>query len=894
MMYRRLLLLFPHPFRARFGGDMAEMFADRMRAAREQGLFAVLSFWARTVSDVIAHGIAERRAAARASSRAAGSTLMLDSLIQDVRYAFRTFRRRPGFTAVALVTLALGIGANTAIFSVVHAVLIRDLPYPDADRIVSVYEMYRRNFSRMVANPFNFDTWERRAHSFERLAAMRAASVTLTGAGESVVVFSQQVTPAFFEIMGGPAVGRALTHADADGPAVAVISAHLWRTRLGESANVLGSTITLDGVPAQIVGLMPETFRFPSRTDIWRPLGLTPTVRANMTSWFLGVVGRLKPGVTIDQAQAELDAISADLAAQFPKARQNRGAWVIKLHDDLVFRVSDSVVLLQLVAGFVLLVACANVANLLMVSASARRREISIRTAIGAGRARLIRQLMTESVLLSSAGAIAGVAIAIGGIRLLVAFAPGNTLPATAVVGINATVLAFTGAVAVLTGMLAGVAPAFISARGATSWTLKETGAAAGSGNRSQRWLRSALVGAEVALSLVLVAGSALLVQSFIRLNAQQTGFSRDGVLTGLVTLPRWRYKDPATISAFWRDLFDRLAHAPGVTLAAGSTALPFSNWEWQTWFEVEGRDAPQDNGSSIRTVTPGYFSALDIPLRGGRAFTAADTFAGEPVVIVNESFARRHITGNPIGQRLRTERPGSGPASTTLINAARPPEFTPRWMTIVGVTGDTRHVRLDWAAEPEIYRPLAQTSATTMMVIALRTERGGDGATLIPALRDSVSAIDRDVPIESLRTMDAAIDQTTAQRRFETGLMTLFASLAAVLAMVGIYGVMSYAVGLRTREVSIRLALGARPAQIKRLMVRQGLVPVVIGLAIGVVGAQYAGRLIEAQLFAVTRHDASTYAGAAAVFLIVAAIACWMPARRTSRVQPVSVLRSE
>ena len=891
-LYRLLLRIFPRDFRARFGADMADVFADRLRAARTRGLVAVLALWMRTAADAIAHGIAERRAADRSTEHFPLRSPMRDSFVQDARYAIRAFRRRPGFTAAALVTLALGIGANTAIFSVVHATLLRELPYPDAGRIVRVYEMYRRNFSRFVANPFNYDTWERRATSFERLAALRGGYATLTGAGDPEVLHVQSVTPSFFEIMGAPAIGRALTDADFGSGAV-VISSRLWTTRFGKAPGVLGSTITLDGVAVPVVGIMAETFRFPERTDAWRPLQLTPQARANMNSWFLGVVGRLKPGVTIEQAQTELDAISSDLAAQFPKQRRDRGAWVIGLHDDLVANVSDSVVLLQSVVGFVLLVACANVANLLMVSASARRREIAIRAAMGAGRMRIIRQLVTESVLLATAGAALGAMLAVWGVDALTSFAPERTLPETAAVGVNGVVLLFTLSIAAMTGLVAGVAPAILFSRAEAAGTLTDTAiTTSGPGRLAQRLLRAGLVGTEVALSLILVVGSVLLVQSFLRLNAQETGFARDRVLTALIQLPSWRYKAPEPIQAFWSELFNQFDRTPGVRQAAASSALPFSNWEWQTWFEVAGRDAPPDNGASIRTVTPRYFEALDVPIKAGRAFTNLDTSTSDPVVIVNESFARAHVNGNPIGQRLRTERPDQRAASTTLVNAAKPPEFAPRWMTIVGVAGDTRHTRLNVAAQPEIYRPLAQTGATSMMVVALRTD--GNASALAPQLRDIVKTIDKDVPIEQLRTMAAAIDQTTARRRFEMWLMTLFAALAALLAIVGIYGVMSYVVGLRRREAGIRLALGARPAQIKQLMLRQGLGPVAIGLVAGLIGAPFATRLIEAQLFQVTRHDVWTYTGVTFAFLVVAALACWMPAQRTSRVEPVSVLRTD
>ena len=882
-VYRWLLRFFPPSFRDRFGDDMAEVFGDRVSRARAQGRLAVARLWARTILDVAAHGLAERRSA-RALTRTKTMTIS-QSIAQDVRFALRAYRARPSVTIAALITLALGIGANTAIFSVVHAVLIRDLPYAGGDRIVHVYESYRQNRGRMVANPFNFDTWQRRARAFERLAATRTEQATLTGAGEPRRIWTLRVDGDFFPIFGLPAaLGRMLTAADAeqDQPVV-VLSHRFWTSTLGADPAVLGRTLLLDGASVSVVGVAPLDLRYPERTEIYRPLQLTAAVRANRTSWFLGVVGKLQPGVDIASAQRELDAISAEIARIYPE-RKDRGAWVVPLHDDLAARAATNLRLLQGVVVLVLLIACANVANLLLASGSGRRREIGIRASLGASRVRLARQLVTESVLLSLAGGALGLVGAAWGVQVLVAAAPELTLPDAGAIGIDGVALAFTVGVALATGGAAGLAPAALFASPRVVDALKGIGtAAADRGRPAHRLLRSTLVAVEVAISLVLIAASVLLVRSFVQVMSQARGFDADGVLAATITLPSQRYKEPAAQQAFWNALLPHLRALPGVTGVGGSNALPFSAWEWQSWFEVQGREGDRNSGVSTRTVTPGYFDVLRIPLRQGRLFTDADVAGGEPVVIVNEAFVRQHLGGvDPIGQRVRTDRGGGGPG-TTLI--------TRQWMTIVGVIGDTRHVRLEEGPEPELYRPLAQSSSW-MLVFALRAD--GDPRGLDRGVRAAVARLDPDLPLEQVRTMDEAIGRTTSQRRYYMTLMSLFAALAVVLAIVGTYGVMSYTANLRRREIGIRMALGASATGVRTLLVRQGLRPVLAGIVVGAVASYWTSQLIRDQLFGVEARDPHTIAGAAMVFVVVGALACWVPARRAGGVDPVIVLRSE
>jgi putative ABC transport system permease protein len=825
-----------------------------------------------------------------------GPHLQVRATLQDIRFGVRNLRAHPGFTAVIITTLALGIGANTAIFSVVHSVLIRELPYPDPARLVRIYETFGGNrHVRGVANPYTYDVWERQTRSFSGLSAMEGGSATLTGAGDPERVRVYGVTASFFDIMGRQAaLGRVLSADDADAARPVIVISHgLWQRRFGRDPNVIGRTVQLDGDWVSVVGVLESSFAIPENCDVWRPYVLTPKARAVMGSWFLGVIGRLAPGVTIDQAQAELDAISAQLTAQFPTRRKGRGAWVVGLQEDLGFRVEEALWLLQGVVGIVLLVACANVANLLVASASGRRRELSIRASLGAGRLRLIRQIVTESVLVAVVGGLAGAVIAAWGVPVLVANAPEYTLPANVAIGVSPIVLALTLGVSVLTGIVSGIAPALLFSRPATADSLRGASTnVAGPGTTGQRWLRFGLVAGEVALAIVLVTGSALLIRSFARLTRQPTGFSPERLITATISLPERSYGSPAAQQRFWGALFERLRATPGAIDAGASTALPFSNWEWQTWFEVRGREDVKNDGTSIRTVTPGYFNTLGLPLLSGRLFSDGDVSGADPVIIVNEAFARVHLPGmNPIGQQVRTERPGGGAGTTQLIGVRSELAPSARWMTVVGVVGDIRHTALDDAPQPEIYRPLAQW-ATGMMVVAVRT--ASDPEPLGARLRQHVHDIDPSLAVEQVRTMQAAIDRTVARRRFEMWLFSLFGTLGGVLAAIGIYGVMSYVAGLRRREMGIRLALGARPSHVKLLVTRQGLRPVVAGLAIGLTSVWWLSALLESRLFGVTPHDPASLASTAIGFLVVALLACWVPARRAGKADPVAILRSE
>jgi putative ABC transport system permease protein len=863
-LYRLLLRLFPASFRARFDDDMADVFRDRLARARAAGPHAVVALWLSTLADLARHGLAERR--------------LMRGVIQDLRYALRAIRRQPGLAAAALVTLALGIGANTAIFSVVHAVLIRPLPYPHADAIVQLYATHRApDFTRGVLNPFDLDLIERRTTTFEALSPLRFGSATLTNAGDPARLRMLSVMPSFFDVMRTPpALGGVFTPDQArTGAQVVVISHRLWTERLQRRADIAGATLLLDDVPWTVVGVMPETFAYPADIDLWRPLVLTAKDRADMGSWYLGAIARLKPGAPIETAQAELDGFAADLAAAYPKQRGNRGFSLIGLQEDLAFRSADGLRLLQGVVVVVLLIACANVANLRLAEMQSRRRELGVRAAIGASRRRLVRQLLTESLVLAAGGAAIGTAVAVWGVRALVALAPPYVLPDPDSIGVSGAALAFTAALAGVTAALFGVAPALLAAPPPVAALDGARTASAGLALARRQRLRSALVAVEVALALVLVAGAGLLVRSFVLLMRQPTGIDADRVLTAQLTLPAARYGSDEARSRFWRDVVDRLGTLPGVVHAAGSTALPYSLWEWQSAFVVEGLEHVPNNGAGIRTVTPDLFATIGVPVLLGRSFTAADTADAERVVIVSDAFVRRHLDGAPpLGRRLASNR-------------ARP-----EWATIVGVVGSTRHRDLTEDLRPEIYYPLAQTTAPSTFLFAVRT--AGDPAAVAPLLRSTIAALDPGLPVLDVSTMAALVDAKLAVPRFTMGLLGLFAALAVALAATGVYGVMSYVVGQGRREIGIRLALGARAWRVQRRVVGQGLAVVTAGAIAGITGAYWLTTLLESELFLITPHDPWTFAAAAAALFGIAALACWLPAARVSRVDPASVLRAE
>jgi putative ABC transport system permease protein len=880
-MFRLLLRLFPASFRDRFGHDMEELFADRRRAARRTGRLAVAALWVRTAGDLIAHGAAERRAARAASvTRRRGATTTMQTIAQDIRFAIRTFRRRPAVTVVALITLALGIGANTAIFSVVHAVLIRRLPYAEPSRIVRIYSTHRLyNFTRGVANPFDFDYWQQHASSFSKLAVMNYASAALTGAGDPVQLRGQAVMPAFFDVLGAhPSKGRLFTAEEArDQARVVVLSDRIWRSKFGGRDDIVGHTIALNERPWTVIGVMPERWSFPDDMDFWQPVELKPEERRQLGSWYLGVIAQLAPGVTVEDAQQEMNRLARDLEGAYPKQRANRGFSVISLRDDLAYRAADGLRLLQGVVICVLLIACANLANIQLAQAIGRRREFGVRSAIGASRARLVRQALTESVLLALAGGAIGVAIAFWGVRALVALAPPFVLPDPDSIRVSWQSLAATGAIAIVTGLVFGAGPAWLLSSPAIADEVAHgTRTAPGGLNWSRRqWLRAGLVAAEIALAFVLVAGAGLLMRSVTTLLRQAPGFRTDHLITAQVSVPAKRYPSAESRLAFWQALNERLAALPGVVGAAGSSALPFTNWEWQADFVIKGREDVPNDGAGVRSVTPEFFPTLGIPVLAGRPFTADDSATSPAVAIVSDAFAREHLPGlDPIGREIS-------------FGSAKPV-----WATIVGVVGATRHRGLDEDLRPEIYRPISQHEGTNTFLYVLRTAT--DPAAFVPAIRRAVGELDANLPVLEMKTMDALIAARLAERRFYLTLLTLFAVLAGALAAVGIYGVMSYVVSQGRKEIGIRLALGARPAQVRRGVLGQGLRVVIAGSAVGMLVALKLSSLLESQLFRTTTHDVPAFATAAVLLIGVAALACWIPASRTSRVDPVGALRAD
>jgi predicted permease len=697
---------------------------------------------------------------------------------------------------------------------------------------------------------------------------------TLTGSGDAERLLVQDVMPGFFDVMGHPRLGRAFDAGEAETDArVAVMSHRIWASRFGSDPDVLGRTVRLEGEAWTITGVMPRSFDYPASTAFWRPLHLSAEDRAPGRRWYLGMVGALAPGVTLDEAQADMDAIAARLSAESPDTPAV-GIWLVGLHEDLVHDVSSGLMLLQVIVALVLLIACANLANLQLAVASGRRRELGIRAAIGAGRLRLARQLMTESVLLAVAGGALGAGIAVWGVPALVALAPDAIRPTLAHAGVSGGVLAFTLAVSTVCGLVFGIGPALLFSRADAIGTPGADSAGADSPRRrGLRALRGSLVTGEVALAFTLLFGATLLIASFARLVAQDPGFAPDDLLTAEITLPQDPYESADRRRVFWAELLERLRALPDVSDVAASTALPFSNWESQSAFQIEGREPSPQQRTSVRTVTPGYFEMMHIPVVAGRSF-AHDEPPGDGLVVVNDAFARAFFDErDPVGQRLRTN-----PRSET-------------WMTVIGVVGGTRHVRLDSEPAPELYWPYGQ-STPAHFTLALRLR--GEAPQIADHLRAVVHDLDPTVPVQSVATMSSLIDQTTARRRFHMTLLATFAALAGVLAAVGLYGVMTYVVSLRWRELGIRMALGARPGAVLALVVRQGLRPVLLGLALGAVAVVNVSGVLRSELFGIEPTDPAALGVTALSFLAVALASCYLPARRLLGLDPVQAIRRE
>jgi putative ABC transport system permease protein len=802
------------------------------------------------------------------------------TLVHDLRYAVRLLRAKPGFAAVAILTLALGVGAATAIFSVVHAVLLSPLPFRDADRLMNVH-ITSRDGATFPLPDTDFIAWRAQNRTADVVAVFENDAVTLTGDGAPERVAGAAVTDRFFDVLGArPLIGRVLQDGD-DRPGAAktaLISHGLWTRRFHGDPSIVGRTVALNGESHIIVGVMPAAFRFPdARVDVWRVLTTNPPRRRG--PFYTWGIARLKPAVGIAELRVNLDAISNGLKRDYPGPND----WVltaIPLQDSIVGDVRTILYALLGAVGVLLLIAATNVANLLLARAAARDREIAVRAALGAGRGRIAAQLVTESLVLALAAGAAGMIIASWGTRGLLAIAP-QGIPRLAEVRMSVPVFVFTFAVAALCGVLFGVAPALRASRTPLVETLKE-GGRSGPGV-SHRRAQRLLVVAEIALALMLSVGAGLMIRSFAALQRVSPGFEPSHLLTFRISLPRAQYDTSPKVRDFYLSLVQRLEALPGVRAAGLTISLPPHLLQMTDNFMTEGMTLPPDRSAPVGPllfVSERYFSALGTPLLRGRFFTERDDRGAPEVVIVNEALAKQYFAGeNPIGKRLKNGGP------------ERPIGPDNRWMTVVGVVGDVNYSGLDVAPEPTVYYPFRQAANTTQYVV-VRT--AGDPTSVASAARDIVAALDKDLPIANLATMDEMMAASVAAPRFRTTLVAIFAAVGLLLAAIGIYGVMSYAVTERTREIGVRAALGAGRGDVLRLVLGETILLAGVGVGVGVAGALATTRLIRALLFHVEPTDSATFAAIALILFATALIASYIPARRALRVDPMVALRYE
>ncbi len=807
------------------------------------------------------------------------------TLLADLRHGLRLLVASPAFTAVAVAALALGIGANTAIFTVVNAVLLRSLPYRDPATLTMVWEKPvgpGHRTDRNVVSPANYLDWKDQNHVFSEMSVvMDFLHSTLTGLGEPEELLSGAVSSSFFHVIGvQPILGRTFAEGEdqKDHDKVVLLSHALWQKRFGGNPDVLSRSVVLDGVPYQVIGVLPQDFRWNSRaTDLWMPYVLDPARNYRATSGrYLAVLARLKAGVSLTRAQSELSTIAKRLEEQYPAFNKNWSVTIVPLHEQAVGGVRNILIVLIAAVGFVLLIACVNVANLLLSRAAVRQREIAVRTALGAGRWRLVRQLLTESLLLAVVGGVAGLFLAWWGTGLLVTLAP-KDVPRLSEVGIDWRVFGFTAAIALATGALFGLAPAVVASKPDLNDALKETGRANTGGLQRHR-LRSLLVVAEVALALILLIGAGLMIRSSQKLQAVDPGFRTDKMLTMRVALPSSRYGKNPQVVGFFQDALARIESLPGVRAASAINFLPLTGRASATDFEVVGRPKPpagENPITDVRVADPKFFRTMGIPLLRGREFTAHDTAGSPKVLIINEALARSVF-------------PQEDPIGKKLIIGWDPPLVEDE---IVGVVGDIKHYGLDTASRPTIYWPEARYPYNVMTLV-VRTS--SDPENLAAAAIREIRAIDPDQPVSDVRTMEAVVSESVSGQRFNMVLLGIFAALALVLAAVSIYGVMAYNVAQRTHEIGIRVALGASHADVMRLVVGQGISLALAGIAAGVVGAFALTRLMSTLLFDVTPTDPATYAAVSALLALIGLAATYIPARRALRVEPIVALRCE
>jgi len=814
-----------------------------------------------------------------------GKINVFADLRQDLRYGLRTLAKNPAFTSIAIVALALGIGANSAIFSVVDAVLLRPLPFKKPEQLVMLWENATHlGFPKNTPSPANFLDWQKQAGAFTGMAAMVERSFNLTGVGEPERLDGRRVSANLFDLLGVRAVlGRTFVpDDDRPGSHVVLLSYSLWQRRFGSDPSVIGRALALNGESYTVIGIMPRFVQLPgfaNRNDqLWVPIAFPPEEAAQRGNHFLEVIARMKPGITLKQAQAEMETIAARLAQQYPDYNTRLGAVVVPLHEEVVGDIKPALLILLGAVGFVLLIACANVANLLLARAAVRQKEIALRLALGASRSRLTRQFLTESVLLAMFGAGLGLLLALGGIRILKTFIPA-TISQVQTINIDARVLIFTGLVAVLTGIAFGLAPALQASHLNLNDTLKEGGRDAGGGRKGNR-LRGLLVIGEVAVSFVLLIGAGLLINSFFHLRNLEPGFRADHLLTMKVDLSEVKYPDRERRAAFFDEVIRRVGALPGVQSAAVAGNLPLTYNGDSMNISVEGvPDPPPDQRPDVifRAIGPGYFGTMGISIIRGRDFTDQDKADSKNVVVISEKTAQHFWPGqDPIGRRLR---PGSSTSNTP-------------WREVIGIVKDVR--QNDFIAPPKMQMYFTYSQLKDLAPNALVIRTSIEPLSLAASARDAIWSVDKDQTVADIDTMEHIVAEAVARQRFSMLLLGLFATLALLLASVGIYGVMTYSVAQRTHEIGIRIALGARRADVLQMTIKQGLRLVGAGMILGLAAAFILTRVLESLLFGISATDPVTFFGISLVLLAVAILASYLPALRATKVDPIIALRAQ
>jgi predicted permease len=808
------------------------------------------------------------------------------TILQDIRYGFRMLLKNPGFTAVAVLTLALGIGANTAIFSVVNGVLLKPLPYASPDRLVRVFESSTGQ-PRFPMSPGNFLDYRDQNSTFEAFALFTRNDLELSLDERPERLSAIRVSAGFFETLGiQPMLGREFRREDEvpDNNRVAILSQAVWQRRFGGDPDIVGRGITLSGNPFTVIGVLPagvqhvggdyRSLPHGDSVDVWWPMSLSS--KSPRFAHFVNTVGRMKPGVPLEQAEADFNAIADRLAREHPNTNDGWRIRIHSLHEEIVGKTRPTLLVLLAAVVFVLLISCVNVANLMLARATVREREIAVRAALGAGRGRLLRQLLTESMLIAVAGGVAGLLLAKLAISALIALGP-SQLPRLQMVGIDGRILAFTIIVSLLTGLLFGLAPALQSLKINLNGLLKEGGRSGTGGARARR-MRNTLVIAEVASALILLIGAGLLMRSFVKLQQADPGFKPEGVLTMSTSLPFARYSDPEKTVTFYQRLIDQISELSGVQSVGAGSDLPWTGYDENAGFNIEGKTFPENQEPSGRYhfVTPDYFRTIGVPLLAGRWFDSHDVRQARRVILINQSLARRYWPDeDAVGKRI------------TFNDQPKDDD----WMTVAGVVGDVKDYPSSLEAEPAFYWPEAQQPNRDMFLVIRTT---GNPLALTDAVRREVRTLDKDLAVSEIKALDTIAEGGLARQRFTLLMVGLFAGIALTLAAIGIYGVMSYLVAQRTHEMGIRLALGARQRSVMTLMLGQGMVLAGSGVAIGLAGAFALTRLMASLLYGVSTTDPLTFLLIAMLLAGVALLACYIPARRASTVDPMVALRYE